>query len=212
MKIKNRDLLRKYVLYERGIWEKPRNFPLLLAAAKRRIGWRVDVLYCCYNYKEIASSDSKVSLEYCNPKKFRFPKKWRINPLVFDPHWSLDNAYRVVRRKNNCYKIVRNKWKPFRFWDRTLVVDSKRGYIRRIGDKVWYHPDWLDFGCDTCADLGTCLNGHNDKSFCVVAERCGLGSGNTWQEVTDAEPRNTQKDAERDALHEKSTSPCMFHR
>lgn len=45
MKIKNRDLLRKYVLYERGIWKKPRNFPLLLAAAKRRIGWRVDVLY-----------------------------------------------------------------------------------------------------------------------------------------------------------------------
>lgn len=179
MKIKNKDLLRKYVLYERGIWEKPRKFPLLLDAAKRRIGWRVDVLSCCYNYKKIASSDSKVSLEYCNPKKFRFPKKWRIDPLVFDPHWSLDNAYRVVRKKNNRHKVVRNKRKPFRSRDRTLVIDSKRGYIRRIGDKVWYHSDRMDLGCIYCADLGTCLDGRYDKSFCAVAERCGLGRGNT---------------------------------
>lgn len=183
MKIKNKELLRKYVLYERGIWEKPHNFPLLLDAAKRRIGWRVDVLHCCYNYKDIASSDSKVSLEYCNPKKFRFPKKWRIDPLVFDPHWSLDNAYRVVRKKNNRYKVVPNKYKPFRFWERSLVIDYKRGYIRRLGDKEWYHPDWMDFGCETCADLGSCLSGHNDKSFCAVAAKCGIGHGNTWQEV-----------------------------
>lgn len=183
MKIKNRDLLRKYVLYERGIWEKPRNFPLLLAAAKRRIGWRVDVLYCCYDYKKIASSDSKVSLEYCNPKKFRFPKKWRIDPRVFDPHWSLDNAYCVVRRKNNRYKIVRNKPKR-RSIGRTLVVDTKRGYIRNIRDKVWYHLDCLDFGCYTCADYGTCFNGgRHDKSFCAVAAKYGIGRGNTWQEV-----------------------------
>lgn len=211
MKIKNKDLLRKYVLYERGIWEKPRNFPFLLDAAKRRIGWRVDVLHCCYNYKKIASSDSKVSLEYCNPKKFRFPKKWRIDPRVFVPRWSLDRAYRVVRRKNNRYKVVLNKPKR-RSIGRTLVVDTKRGYIRRIGDKVWYHPDWLDFGCETCTDFGTCRSGHHDKSFCAVAARCGLGHGNTWQEVTDAELQNEQKDAEHDALHEKSTSPCMFHK
>nr|DAN86369.1 MAG TPA: hypothetical protein [Bacteriophage sp.] len=183
MKIKNRDLLRKYVLYERGIWEKPRNFPLLLDMAKRRIGWRNDVLHCCYNYKDIASSDSKVSLEYCNPKKFHFPKKWRIDPDVFDPAWSLPYKYRVVRKKNNRYKVVLNKYKPFPTRGRTLVVDHKRGYIREIGDKVWYHPVWMDFGCDTCADLGTCLNGRHDKSFCTVAAKCGICYGNTWQEV-----------------------------
>ena len=187
MKVRNKVLFNRYDLYFRGIWKKPRNYPSLLDIVQRRIGWRVDVLHCCYNYKKIASSDSKVSLEYCNPKVFHFPKKRSIDPLVFDPHWSLDNRYRVVRKKNNRYKVVRNKRKPFRSRDRTLVIDSKRGYIRRIGDKVWYHPDWMDFGCDTCADLGTCLNGRHNKSFCAVAERCGLGRGNTWQEVTDAE-------------------------
>lgn len=182
MKIKNKELLRKYVLYERGVWEKPRNFPLLLDAAKRRIGWRVDVLYCCSNYTDIASSDSKVSLEYCNPKKFQFPRKRRIDPRVFDPRWSMRNEYHVVRKKNNRYKVVLNKPKRPSV-GRTLVVDIKRGYIREIGDKVWYHPDCMDFGCSTCADLGTCLNGRGDKSFCAVAAKCGIGHGNTWQEV-----------------------------
>lgn len=182
MKIKNKELLRKYVLYERGVWKKPRNFPLLLDAAKRRIGWRVDVLLCCYNYKDIASSDSKVPLDFCNPKKFHFPKKWRIDPRVFDPHWSLDNEYHVVRKKNNRYKVVLNNFKRPSA-GRTLVVDTKRGYIRKIGDKVWYHPDYMDFGCDTCADFGTCRSGHHDKSFCAVAAKYGIGHGNTWQEV-----------------------------
>lgn len=176
-------MLRKYVLYERGLWEKPRNFPLLLDMAKRRIGWRCDVLCCCTNFKDIASSDSKVSLEYCNPKKFHFPKKWRIDPRVFDPGWLLPNKYRVVRKKNNRYKVVLNKYKPFPTGGRTLVVDYKRGYIREIGDRVWYHLDWMDLGCDTCVDLGTCLNGRHDKSFCAFAVKCGIGHGNTWQEV-----------------------------
>lgn len=183
MKIKNKELLRKYVLYERGVWEKPRNFPLLLDAAKRRIGWRIDVLYCCSNYKDIASSDSKVSLEYCNPKKFHFPKKRRVPPEVFDPAWSLPHKYRIVRKKNNRYKVVLNKYKPFPTKGRTLVVDYKRGYIREVGDKVWYHPDYMDLGCFFCADLGNCLNGRQDKSFCAVGAKCGIGHGNTWQEV-----------------------------
>ena len=211
MKIKNKDLLRKYVLYERGIWEKPRNFPLLLDAAKRRIGWRVDVLGRCDNNKDFFSIEDKLSLDYCDPKKFHFPKKWRIVPWVLDPRFELPNDYHIVRKKNNRYKVVLNKPKRPSV-GRTLVVDTKRGYIRRIGDKVWYHPDWMDFGCDTCADFGTCRSGHHDKSFCAVAARCGFGRGNTWQEVTDVELHNEQKDAERDTLHKKSTSPCMFHR
>ena len=182
MKIKNRDLLRKYVLYERGLWEKPRNFPLLLDMAKRRIGWRCDVLCCCNNFKDIASSDSKVYLDYCDPKKFQFPKKWRIDPRVFDPGWSLPNKYRVVRKKNNRYKVVRNKPKRPSV-GRTVVIDTKRGYIREIGDKVWYHPDSMELGCSYCADLGTCIAGRHSISFCELAKKYGIGPGNTWQEV-----------------------------
>lgn len=33
MKIKNKELLRKYVLYESGVWEKPRNY---MAGSKRK--------------------------------------------------------------------------------------------------------------------------------------------------------------------------------
>lgn len=182
MKIKNRDLLRKYVLYERGIWEKPRNFPLLLDMAKRRIGWRIDVLHCCYNYKDIASSDSKVSLEYCNPKVFHFPKKRRVPPEVFDPGWALPDKYRVVRKKNNRYKVVLNKPKKPPV-GRTLVIETKRGYVREIGDKVWYHPDSMELGCIYCADLGTCIAGCHSISFCELAKKYGIGNGNTWQEV-----------------------------
>lgn len=65
----------------------------------------------------------------------------------------------------------------------TFAKITKSGIIREIGDKVWYHPDYMDFGCDTCADLGTCRSGHHDKSFCAFAAKCGIGHGNTWQEV-----------------------------
>ena len=34
-----------------------------------------------------------------------------------------------------------------------------------------------------CADLGNCLNGRQYKSFCAVGAKCGIGHGNTWQEV-----------------------------
>lgn len=182
MKAKNKVLLDRYDLYFRGVWKKPHNYPSLFDVVQRRIGWRVDVLRCCDNWEEIVSTDRKVLSNYCNPKKFHFPKKWRIDPRVFDPGWSLPHQYRIVRKKNNRYKVVLNKPKR-RSIGRTLVVDTKRGYIREIGDKVWYHPDCMDFGCDTCADLGTCLNGRNDKSFCAFAEKCGIGRGNTWQEV-----------------------------
>lgn len=183
MKAKNKVLFDRYDLYFRGVWKTPRNYPSLLDMVERRIGWRVDVLRCCSNWEEIVSTDRKVLSNFCNPKVFHFPKKRRIDPRVFDPGWSLPHKYRIVRKKNNRYKVVLNKYKPFSTGGRTLVVDYKRGYIRNVGDKVWYHPDYMDFGCDTCADLGTCLNGRHDKSFCVVAAKCGIGSGNTWQEV-----------------------------
>lgn len=99
MKIKNKELLRKYSLYESGVWTKPRNFPLLLDAAERRIGWRCDVLRCCANYNKIALLDNKVLLDFCDPKKFHFPKKQRIDPRVFDPRWDLSHEYYVVRKK-----------------------------------------------------------------------------------------------------------------
>lgn len=183
MKAKNKVLFDRYNLYFRGVWKKPHNYPSLLDMVERRIGWRVDVLRCCNNWEDIVSTDRKVLSNFCNPKVFHFPKKCCVPPEVFDPGWSLPNKYRVVRKKNNRYKIVLNKYKPFPTGGRTLVVDYKRGYIREVGDKVWYHPDWMDFGCDTCADLGTCLNGRHDKSFCAFATKCGIGHGNTWQEV-----------------------------
>lgn len=182
MKARNKVLFNIYDLYFRGIWEKPRNYPSLLDIVQRRIGWRADVLRCCDNWEEIVSTDRKALSNFCNPKVFHFPKKRRIDPRVFDPGWALPYEYRVVRKKNNRYKVVRNKPKRPRV-GRTVVIDPKRGYIREIGDKVWYHPDWIDFGCSTCADLGTCLNGRGDKSFCAVAAKCGIGHGNTWQEV-----------------------------
>lgn len=183
MKAKNKVLFDRYNLYFRGVWKKPHNYPSLLDMVERRIGWRVDVLRCCNNWEDIVSTDRKVLFNFCNPKVFHFPKKRCVPPEVFDPGWSLPNKYRVVRKKNNRYKVVLNKYKPFSTGGRTLVVDYKRGYIHEVGDKVWYHPDWTDFGCDTCADLGTCLNGRHDKSFCAFAAKCGIGHGNTWQEV-----------------------------
>ena len=94
----------------------------------------------------------------------------------------MKNEYYIVRKKNNRYKVVLNK--PITLSvGRTLVVDTKRGYVREIGEKVWYHPCFMDFGCDACADLGTCRTGHYDKSFCAVAAKYGIFHGNTWQEV-----------------------------
>ncbi len=182
MKAKNKVLLNRYDLYFRGVWKKPNNYPSLLDMVERRIGWRVDVLRCCDNWEEIVSTDRKALSNFCDPKMFHFPKKRRVPPEVFDPRYSMSNEYHVVRKKNSRYKVVRNKPKR-RSIGRTLVVDTKRGYIREIGDKVWYHPDWMDFGCDTCADFGTCRFGHHDKSFCAFAAKCGIGHGNTWQEV-----------------------------
>ena len=182
MKAKNKVLLDRYDLYYRGIWKKPRNYPWLLDTVERRIGWRVDVLRCCDNWEEIVSADRKVLSNFCNPKVFHFPKKRRVNPKVFNPRCSMKNKYHIVRKKNNRYKVVLNKPKTLSF-GRTLVVDTKRGYIREIGEKVWYHPCFMDFGCDACADLGTCRTGHYDKSFCAVAAKHGIFHGNTWQEV-----------------------------
>lgn len=182
MKAKNKVLLDRYDLYFRGVWKKPHNYPSLLDMIERRIGWRVDVLRCCDNWEEIVSTDRKVLSHYCNPKKFHFPKKWRIDPRVFDPGWSLPHQYRIVRKKNNRYKVVLNKPKR-RSIGRTLVVDTKRGYIREIGDKVWYHPDCMELGCVYCADFGTCISGRHYESFCVLAEKYGIGTGNTWKEV-----------------------------
>lgn len=182
MKAKNKVLFDRYNLYFRGVWKKPHNYPSLLDMVERRIGWRVGVLRCCNNWEDIVSTDRKVLSNFCDPKKFHFPKKWRIDPRVFDPRWDLSHEYYVVRKKNNRYKVVLNKPKRPSA-GRTLVVDTKRGYIREIGDKVWYHPDYMDFGCQTCADFGTCMTGSYDKSFCGVAAKCGLGHGNTWQEV-----------------------------
>lgn len=183
MKAKNKVLFDRYNLYFRGVWKKPNNYPSLLDMVQRRIGWRVDVLRCCDNWEEIVSTDRKVLSNYCNPKVFHFPKKRCVSPKVFDPRYSMQNEYHIVRKKNNRYKVVRKKPKK-RSIGRTLVVDTKRGYIRNIRDKVWYHPDWLDFGCYTCADYGTCFtNGRHDKSFCAMAAKCGIGRGNTWQEV-----------------------------
>lgn len=48
---------------------------------ERRIGWRVDVLRCCNNWEDIVSTDRKVLSNFCNPKVFHFPKKWRIAPV-----------------------------------------------------------------------------------------------------------------------------------
>ena len=182
MKAKNKVLFERYDLYYRGIWEKPRNYHWLLDMVERRIGWRVDVLRCCDNWEEIVSADRKVLSSFCNPKVFRFPKKRRVDPRVFDPGWALPDEFRVVRKKNNRYKVVRNKPKRPRV-GRTVVIDTKRGYIRRIGDKVWYHPDWTDFGCVYCADFGTCMSGRHYESFCELAEKYGIGKGNTWQEL-----------------------------
>lgn len=170
MKARNKVLFNRYDLYFRGIWEKPHNYPSLLDIVQCRIGWRVDVLRCCDNWEEIVSTDRKVLSNFCDPKKFQFPKKWRIDPRVFDPRWSMQNEFHVVRKKNNRYKVVVNKPKRHSV-GRTLVVDTKRGYIRKIGDKVWYHPDYMDFGCETCVDFGTCRSGHYDKSFCAVAAK-----------------------------------------
>lgn len=182
MKAKNKVLLDRYDLYFRGVWKKPHNYPSLFDVVQRRIGWRVDVLRCCDNWEEIVSTDRKVLSNYCNPKKFHFPKKRRIDPRVFDPGWSLPHQYRIVRKKNNRYKVVLNKPKR-RSIGRTLVVDTKRGYIREIGDKVWYHPDCMELGCVYCADFGTCVSGRHYESFCVLAEKYGIGTGNTWKEV-----------------------------
>lgn len=182
MKAKNKVLLDRYDLYYRGVWKKPHNYPSLLDIVQRRIGWRIDVLRCCDNWEEIVSTDRKVLSNFCDPKKFHFPRKRRIDPRFFDPEWLLPDEYHILRKKNFRYKVVRNKPKRFSV-ERTLVVDTMRGYVREIGDKVWYHPDWRDFGCDTCVDLGTCLNGRHDKSFCALAAKCGIGHGNTWQEV-----------------------------
>ena len=184
MKVKNKVLLDRYDLYFRGVWEKPHNYPSLSDMVERRIGWRVDVLRCCDNFEEIVSNDRKVFYNYYNPKVFYFPPKRCVSPNVFDPRYSMQNEYHIVRKKNNRYKVVRNKPKRSAV-GRTFVVDVKRGFIRNIDDKVWYHPDWMDFGCETCADFGTCRSGHYDKSFCAVAAKCGIGRGNTWQEVTD---------------------------
>lgn len=182
MKARNKVLFDRYDLYLRGVWKKPHNYPSLLDVVQRRIGWRADVLRCSDNWEEIVSTDRKALSNFCDPKVFQFPKKWRVPPEVFDPRYSMQNEYHIVRKKNNRYKIVLNKPKR-RSVGRTLVVDTKRGYIREIGDKVWYHPDWMDFGCETCADFGTCRSGHHDKSFCMVAAKCGIGRCNTWLEV-----------------------------
>lgn len=182
MKAKNKILLDRYDLYNRGIWKKPKNYQSFLDAAKRRIGWRVDVLRFCDNWKEIVSTDPKASYEYCNPKKFHFPKKCSVPHEVFDPEGWIRNGYHIVKKKNNRYKIIRYKPQKIAV-GRTLVVDTKRGYIREIGDKVWYHPDFMDFGCDTCVDYGKCRYGRCDKSFCDVAAKFGIRCGNTWLEV-----------------------------
>lgn len=182
MKTRNKVLFDRYDLYFRGIWKKPRNYPSLLDTVQRRIGWRADVLRCSYNWEEIVSTDRKVLSDFCDPKKFQFPKKWRIDPRVFDPGWSLPNKYRVVRKKNNRYKVVRNKPKRPSV-GRTVVIDTKRGYIREIGDKVWYHPDSMELGCNFCVDLGTCIAGRHSISFCELAKKYGIGHGNTWLEV-----------------------------
>lgn len=182
MKTKNKVLFARYDLYFRDIWKKPRNFHSLLEAIERRIGWRVDVIRVCDNWDEIASADRKAFFDFCNPKKFHFPKKRCIPPEVFDPKYSMRNEYHIVKKKNNRYKIVRNKPKKTSV-GRTLVVDTKRNYIRKIGSKVWYRPDWMDFGCDTCVDSGTCRSGHYDKSFCAIATKYGISHGNTWLEV-----------------------------
>ena len=176
MKTKNKVLLDRYDLYIKGVWKKPKNFYLLLDVAERRIGWRFDIIRLCDNWDEIVSADPKAFSEYCNPKKFQFPKK-RSVPEVLIP-----NTYHIVKKKNNRYKVVRKKQKKS-IVGRTLVVDTKRGYIRKISNKVWYHPDWVDFGCDTCADLGTCRSGGYDKSFCALAKKHGIRCGNTWMEV-----------------------------
>lgn len=85
MKAKNKVLFDRYNLYFRGVWKKPHNYPSLLDMVERRIGWRVDVLRCCNNWEDIVSTDRKVLSNFCDPKKFHFPKKWRIDPRVFDP-------------------------------------------------------------------------------------------------------------------------------
>lgn len=83
MKAKNKVLFDRYNLYFRGVWKKPHNYPSLLDMVERRIGWRVDVLRCCNNWEDIVSTDRKVLSNFCDPKKFHFPKKWRIAPPVF---------------------------------------------------------------------------------------------------------------------------------
>lgn len=182
MKAKNKVLLDRYDLYNRGIWNKPHNYQSFLDVVERRIGWRVDIIRLCDNWDEIASADPKALSDYCNPKKFQFPKKRSVPTKVFDPKYSMRNAFHIVKKKNNRYNIVRNKPKKS-IVGRTLVVDIKRGYIREIGDKVWYHPDWVDFGCNVCPESGFCRSGRYDISFCYAATRCGIRCGNTWLEV-----------------------------
>ena len=109
MKAKNKVLLDRYDLYFRGVWKKPYNYPSLLDIVQRRIGWRADVLRCCDNWEEIVSIDRKALSNFCDPKVFHFPKKRRVPPEVFDPRYSMQNEYHIVRKKNNRYKIVLNK-------------------------------------------------------------------------------------------------------
>lgn len=135
MKAKNKVLLDRYDLYFRGVWKKPHNYPSLLDVVQRRIGWRVDVLRCCDNWEEIVSTDRKVLSNYCDPKKFHFPRKRRIDPRFFDPEWLLPDEYHIVRKKNFRYKVVRNKPKRFSV-ERTLVVDTMRGYHFLI-ESLW---------------------------------------------------------------------------
>ena len=82
MKIKNRDLLRKYVLYERGIWEKPRNFPLLLAAAKRRIGWGLMCSTVATTTRKLLRQTARFPLSIAIRRSFAFPRSG-ASTLVF---------------------------------------------------------------------------------------------------------------------------------
>ena len=100
---------------------------------------------------------------------------------VESPEWDPNYDYRV--KPDLTYRPFLNAQECWQEMQRHKPVDTKRGYIREIGDKVWYHPDWMDFGCETCADFGTCRSGHQDKSFCMAAAKCGIGRCNTWQEV-----------------------------
>lgn len=109
MKAKNKVLFDRYGLYFRGVWKRPNNYPSLLDMVQRRIGWRVGVLRCCDNWEEIVSTDRKVLSNFCNPKVFHFPKKRCVPPKVFDPRYSMQNKYHIVRKKNNKNCAVKSK-------------------------------------------------------------------------------------------------------